>query len=88
MLNKEIPIFGLRDVLTAMASVPYKKGLSKVTAGESYIELVKFTVCLITFLICIGFPDPILKIFPVALFVLNALNIELTTSSTKQKSQY
>ena len=41
--NKEIPIFGLRDVLTAMASVPYKKGLSKVTAGESYIELVKFT---------------------------------------------
>ena len=41
--NKEIPIFGLRDVLTAMASVPYKKGLSRVTAGESYIELVKFT---------------------------------------------
>ena len=41
--DKEIPIFGLRDVLTAMASVPYKKGMSQVTAGESYIELVKFT---------------------------------------------
>jgi len=41
--DKEIPIFGLRDVLTAMASVPYGKGLSRVTAGESYIELVKFT---------------------------------------------
>ena len=41
--NKEIPIFGLRDVLTAMASVPYKEGFSRVIAGESYIELVKFT---------------------------------------------
>ena len=41
--NIEIPIFGLRDVLTAMSSVPYKNGMSQVTAGESYIELVKFT---------------------------------------------
>jgi len=41
--NKEIPIFGLRDVLTAMASVPYKNGMTQVVAGESYIELVKFT---------------------------------------------
>ncbi|MDG2371255.1 MAG: penicillin acylase family protein [Flavobacteriaceae bacterium] len=41
--NKEIPIFGLRDVLTAMKSIPYKKGMSRVVAGESYIELVKFT---------------------------------------------
>lgn len=41
--DKEIPIFGLRDVLTTMKSVPYKEGMSQVTAGESYIELVKFT---------------------------------------------
>ena len=41
--NIEIPIFGLRDVLTAMSSIPYKNGMSQVTAGESYIELVKFT---------------------------------------------
>ncbi len=41
--DKEIPIYGLRDVLTTMKSVPYKEGLSQVTAGESYIELVKFT---------------------------------------------
>jgi len=41
--SKEIPIFGLRDVITAMSSVPYKNGKTRVTAGESYIELVKFT---------------------------------------------
>jgi len=41
--SKEIPIFGLRDVITAMSSVPYKKGKTRVTAGESYIELIKFT---------------------------------------------
>ncbi|MBN08933.1 MAG: penicillin amidase [Flavobacteriaceae bacterium] len=41
--SKEIPIFGLRDIITAMASVPYKDGKARVTAGESYIELVKFT---------------------------------------------
>ena len=41
--DKEIPIYGLRDVLTAMKSVPYKDGMTRVNAGESYIELVKFT---------------------------------------------
>ena len=41
--SKEIPIFGLRDVITAMSSIPYKNGKTRVTAGESYIELVKFT---------------------------------------------
>ena len=41
--SKEIPIYGLRDVITAMSSVPYKNGKTRVTAGESYIELIKFT---------------------------------------------
>ena len=41
--DKEIPIYGLRDVLTTMKSIPYKEGMSQVIAGESYIELVKFT---------------------------------------------
>ena len=41
--NKELPIFGMNDVITAMSSVPYKDGKVKVVAGESYIELVKFT---------------------------------------------
>ena len=40
---KEIPIFGLPDVITAMAARPYKDGRVKVVSGESYIELVKFT---------------------------------------------
>ena len=41
--NKELPVFGMNDVVTAMSSVPYKDGKVKVVAGESYIELVKFT---------------------------------------------
>jgi acyl-homoserine-lactone acylase len=41
--NKELPVFGLPDVITSMGSVPYKEGKSKVVKGESYIELVKFT---------------------------------------------
>jgi len=41
--EKEIPIFGLPDVITAMASKPYKEGKVKVVSGESYIELVQFT---------------------------------------------
>lgn len=41
--NKELPVFGINDVVTAMSSVPYKDGKVKVVAGESYIELVKFT---------------------------------------------
>ncbi len=41
--NKELPIFGLPDVITAMSSKPYKDGKVKVVSGESYIELVRFT---------------------------------------------
>ena len=41
--KKELPIFGLPDAITAMSSVPHKDGKVKVVAGESYIELVKFT---------------------------------------------
>ena len=41
--EKEIPIFGLPDVITAMSSIPYKDGKVKVVSGESYIELVRFT---------------------------------------------
>ena len=41
--SKELPIFGLPDVVTAMANVPYKDGKVKVVSGESYIELVRFT---------------------------------------------
>ncbi|MEK9516919.1 MAG: penicillin acylase family protein, partial [Flavobacteriaceae bacterium] len=41
--KKELPVFGLPDLITSMKSVPYKDGKSKVVSGESYIELVKFT---------------------------------------------
>lgn len=41
--SKEIPIFGLPDIVTAMASIPHKDGKVKVVSGESYIELVRFT---------------------------------------------
>ena len=41
--NKELPIFGLPDVLTAMRGQPYKDGKIKITHGESYIGLVRFT---------------------------------------------
>jgi acyl-homoserine-lactone acylase len=40
--NKEISIFGMPDVITAMRGVDYKDGKIKITHGESYIELVKF----------------------------------------------
>ena len=40
--DKEIPIWGLPDVITAMSSRPYKDGKFKVTQGESYIGLVSF----------------------------------------------
>ena len=40
--DKEIPIWGLPDVITAMSSRPYKNGMHKVTQGESYIGLVRF----------------------------------------------
>ena len=41
--SKELPIFGLPDVITAMSSRPYKDGKVKVVSGESYIELIRFT---------------------------------------------
>jgi acyl-homoserine-lactone acylase len=41
--NKELPSFGLPDVITAMTSTKYKEGKVRVVSGESYIELVKFT---------------------------------------------
>ena len=41
--NKELPIFGLPDVVTAMKGEPYKDGKVKINHGESYIGLVRFT---------------------------------------------
>lgn len=41
--TKELPVFGMPDVITAMSAVKHKDGKVKVTSGESYIELVKFT---------------------------------------------
>lgn len=41
--TKELPAFGMPDVITAMSAVKHKDGKVKVTSGESYIELVKFT---------------------------------------------
>jgi len=41
--DKEIPIWGLPDVITAMSSIPYKNGKIRVFAGESYIGLIRFT---------------------------------------------
>ena len=40
--DKELPIWGLPDVIIAMSSRPYKDGKHKVTQGESYIGLVRF----------------------------------------------
>ncbi|MDG1384815.1 MAG: acylase [Flavobacteriaceae bacterium] len=41
--EKVLPIFGLPDVITAMRGTPYKDGKIKITHGESYIGLVRFT---------------------------------------------
>ena len=41
--DKEIPIFGMPDVITAMNASNYKDGKVQVTHGESYIQLVKFS---------------------------------------------
>ena len=41
--KKELPVFGLPDVVTAMRGEPYKDGKIKITHGESYIGLVRFT---------------------------------------------
>lgn len=41
--DKELPVFGLPDVVTAMRGENYKDGKIKITHGESYIGLVRFT---------------------------------------------
>lgn len=41
--SKELPIFGMPDVVTAMRGEPYGDGRLKITHGESYIGLVRFT---------------------------------------------
>jgi acyl-homoserine-lactone acylase len=41
--NKSLPVFGLPDVVTAMRGEPFKDGKIKITHGESYIGLVRFT---------------------------------------------
>ncbi|MGR3811319.1 penicillin acylase family protein [Jiulongibacter sp. NS-SX5] len=40
--DEEIPLWGMPDVLRAMYSAPYKNGIRKGIAGESYIQLVRF----------------------------------------------
>ena len=40
--DKELPIFGLPDLVTAMRGNPYKKGQIKIEHGESYIALIRF----------------------------------------------
>ncbi len=40
--SKELPVWGMPDVITAMYTSPYKNGVRKGVAGESYIQLVKF----------------------------------------------
>lgn len=41
--DKSIAVAGLPDVIAAMYAEPLKNGQVKVTQGESYIELVRFT---------------------------------------------
>ena len=41
--NKEIPIWGMPDVITAMNANNYKNGKIRVTHGESYIQFAKFS---------------------------------------------
>lgn len=40
---KNLPVAGAPDVLAACYNEPYKNGQFKMRAGESYIEMVKFT---------------------------------------------
>ena len=40
--EKEMPIFGMPDVITAMRGVNYKDGRIKISHGESYVGLVRF----------------------------------------------
>ena len=41
--NKEMPIFGMPDVITVINASKYRNGKIQVTHGESYIQLVKFS---------------------------------------------
>ena len=41
--EKELPAFGLPDVVTSMAGTNYKEGKVRIVHGESYIGLVRFT---------------------------------------------
>lgn len=41
--DDDMPLAGFPDVLSAMYSKPYKHGKFKAFAGESYIQLVRFT---------------------------------------------
>ena len=41
--KKEVPIWGMPDVITAMTSSKHKDGIRKIVHGESYIQLVKFS---------------------------------------------
>ncbi len=40
--EKELPMWGMPDVITAINSAPHKDGKLKVVQGESYIELVRY----------------------------------------------
>ena len=40
--DKNIPIWGLPDVVAAMHGAPYKDGRYRITNGESYIALIQF----------------------------------------------
>lgn len=40
--NKSLPLPGIDDVITAMRSLPWEKGMRKGTQGESYIMMVRF----------------------------------------------
>ena len=40
--KQEYPVWGLPDVITAMYTSPYKNGIRKGIAGESYIQLVRY----------------------------------------------
>ena len=40
--DKNIPIWGLPDVITAMHGAPFKDGRYRITNGESYIALIQF----------------------------------------------
>lgn len=41
--DKNLPMSGLKDVLAAMHSKPYKNGRFQTDAGESYISIVQFS---------------------------------------------